>query len=111
MKKTKTPTLDKMRWDLSRKFSLDVTADGAVFVRSRGARLRSGAMPVFSTDTREQATGLQVRHCRLSYDKTRSGAGIYRLNEVPVDFDALAGVSDMMRASYEEMLIAVRGGR
>lgn len=89
-----------LRNDLSRQFFLDVTADGAVFIRERGQTREPGSLPTFTTDTHEEALMLQVRHCRRAND----GSGVYRLNERPADLDALGAVSDMLRASYDTML-------
>jgi hypothetical protein len=85
--------------DLSRRFFLDVTADGAVLIRERGTPLLSGALPTFTTDTYDQALMLQVRHCRRAND----GSGIYRLNEPAGDLEALGDVCDMLRVSFEAM--------
>lgn len=93
-----------MRNDLDRRFLLDVTADGAVFIRERVSTLTRGGLPTFSTETYEQAEMLQARFCRRAND----GSGIYRLNETPADLDALGDVSDMFRVHYE-MLLARKG--
>ena len=87
--------------DLSRRFFLDVTADGAVFIRERGQRCTDGALPVFTTDTYEAAEMLQMRHCRRAND----GTGIYRLNHPP---RGLADIYDwcvVFRRSYEKKRI------
>jgi len=89
-----------LRTDLDRRFFLDVTADGAVFIRERGHPKMSGALPTFTTDTHDQALMLQQRHCR----RARDGSGIYRLNEPPTDLDALGGITDLFRLTYEAML-------
>lgn len=77
-KQTKSSVVDH----LSRHFLLDVTADGAVFVRERGGTggTMHGGLPVFSTDTRKQAEALIVGACRLSLD----GSGTYRLSDWPI---------------------------
>lgn len=84
--------------DLSRSLFLDVTKDGAVFVRMRGTAADAG-LPVFSVDTRKEGETLIVRHCRLA----RDGSGIYRLNDPPEDVDDLGRVSDLFRATYAAM--------
>ena len=94
-----------MKNDLSRQFFLDVTANGAVFIRERGSVISSAALPAFSTDTYEQAQMLQVRHCRLANDCS----GVYLLNECPADLDALKGVTRMFRASYEATCVPPPG--
>ncbi len=83
--------------DLDRQFFLDVDAAGFVFVRERGCGSSPhGALPVFSTDTYEQAKSLIVRHCRLA----RDGSGLYCLNEPPQSVGDLSRVSDLFRSSY-----------
>lgn len=83
--------------DLSRRFFLDVTADGAVFIRERGQPRTDGSLPIFTTDTYDEALMLQVRHCR----RARDSSGVYRLNEVPADLEALYEVTAMFRGTYE----------
>lgn len=94
--------------DLGRRFLLDVTRDGAVFVRERGkGPCPHGGLPVFSTDTREEADDLIVHHCKLA----RNGTGIYRLNEgiFPRDaqgngnVDNLEDVTVTFRLAHEKM--------
>ena len=79
-----------------RKFVLDVGKDGEVTVREQTTkrRLRDG-LPVYSTDTREQATALVVRHCRLA----RDGSGVYTLNEFDGRVESLPDVSAMFDAT------------
>lgn len=83
--------------DLSRKFFLDVTASGHVFIRERGSVRRDGALPTFSTDTYDEAEQLVLRFCR----RARDGSGLYHLNEVPADLDDLGRVSEMFRVAHE----------
>jgi hypothetical protein len=83
------------REDLSRRFILDVAACGAVMIRERGQRMREG-LPVFSTDTHEQADAIRVLYCRLEKD----GSGTYRLNEQPNGVDDLGAISDLFRKAY-----------
>jgi len=90
-----------LRGDLTRRYILDVTADGAVFIRERGQGCTVGALPTFSTDTYDHALMIQIRYCRRAND----GSGIYRLNECPADLDALGIVTDMFRAFYDGMSI------
>ncbi len=89
-----------IRTDLSRRFFLDVCAAGSVDIRERGHMQPGdgGRLPVFSTDTREQALSLQVRHCRLAQDNS----GLYFLNEPPTDVEDLGRVSALFRATYAE---------
>jgi hypothetical protein len=88
------------RNDLSRRFFLDVSADGAVSIRERGQPLTPCALPVFTTDTHEEALMIQLRHCKLARDRS----GIYRLNECPDDLDALYEVAAMFRDTHEGRL-------
>lgn len=86
--------------DLTRKFLLDVTADGSVFVRERGNGSRyPGSLPVFSTNTREQADSLVIRHARRAKD----GSGIYRLNDFRSDLDSLDEWAETFRVSLETL--------
>lgn len=81
--------------DLGRAMTLWVDAGGCVTIREKGRRV-DGSLPVFSTDTREQAERLQVRHCRLA----RDGSALYFLNQTPHDVADLGAVSDLFRATY-----------
>lgn len=84
--------------DLSRQFFLDVMQSGHVFVRERGAPRRNGALPAFSTDTREQAEQIIVYFCRLA----RDGSGLYQLNDGDLrDLDDLNRTADLFRRHYE----------
>src|SRR5262245_22457417 len=96
-----------VREDLSRRYFIDVTADGAAFVRGHGTPVTVG-VPGFWCDTYEQAKALIVLHCRLA----RDGSGVYHLNEWNggAGLDALYGWSARFRASYAQMK-AKRGGR
>jgi hypothetical protein len=82
--------------DLSRRFFLDVTQSGHVFIRQRG-RKPNGALPVYSTDTAEEAEQIRVRHCHLA----RDGSGLYRLNEFAGDIEDLFKVGALFRATHE----------
>jgi hypothetical protein len=90
--------------DLSRRFFLDVTKSGHVFIREKGQPIapgEEGGLPVFSTDTREQAAMIRVRRfCRLA----RGRSGLYRLNRClgddVLEFEALAEIADEFRAHF-----------
>ena len=84
---------------LSRRYLLDVTASGYVFIRKRGdGASPHGGLPVFSTDTEEEAKSLIVRNCRLA----RDDSGLYRLNEFKEDdVSELDRVTDLFKAQYE----------
>lgn len=90
-KKTTKQTETSKADDLGRRFLLDVTASGHVLIRERGEHAGAG-LPVFSTDTREEAERLIVRHCRLARDRS----GLYRLNHWPEDPDV---IRDLDRAA------------
>jgi len=86
------------RDDLGRRFMLDVTVDGAVFVRERGGGpCPHGGLVFFSVDTRDEATALVVRHCRRAND----GSGVYRLNSFGGTLNAIGEVADLFRSEYE----------
>lgn len=85
--------------DLGRAFYLDVCALGSVHIRERGRRMEDGLLPVFSTDTRDQAEELRIRHCRLAND----GSGLYHLNDRPQGVEDLGLVSDLFRATYAQI--------
>lgn len=91
--------------DLSRSYFLDVCAAGTVHIRKRGRKqaMGGGMLPVFSTDTKDQAEQLRVLHCRLD----RYGSGLYTLNDPPKSMDDLDRVSDLFRASYAKALARV----
>lgn len=80
---------------LSRRFFLDVTKSGHVFIRERGGEL-NGALPVYSVDTAEEAEQIRVRHCRLA----KGGSGLYQLNEFSRDVDELFAVGELFRATH-----------
>lgn len=85
--------------DLGRALTLWVDAAGCVTVQERGRGV-NGSLPVFSTDTREQAEALQVRHCRLA----RDGSGLYFLTDIPRGVEDLGKVSDLFRETHSENL-------
>jgi hypothetical protein len=82
--------------DLSRRFILDVCASGSVAIRERGMVIGDGRLPVFSTDTYDEANELRVLHCRLA----RDGSGVYFLNDKPDEWAELDPVTEMFRQSY-----------
>ena len=84
--------------DLSRLFFIDVDAGGNVTIRKRGSKALG--LPVFSTNQRAVAKKLIVRHCRLA----RDGSGIYTLNNPPKSVDDLGAVTDLFRATYQELI-------
>jgi hypothetical protein len=100
MNRRKVSTMPMLPSDLSRKFLLDVTASGHVFIRERGSARRDGALPTFSTDTYDEAEALIIRFCRRANDSS----GLYCLNEVPADLDALGDVSHMFRVEHERRI-------
>lgn len=98
--------MSMIKSDLSRRFFLDVCAAGTVHIRERGSPggAAEGVLPVFSTDTWDEANALRVRHCRLA----RDGSGLYTLNNPPEPgadaMEYLGGVSKLFRATYAETL-------
>jgi hypothetical protein len=89
--------------DLGRRFMLDVAKSGHVFIREMGQPATEG-LPVFSTNTREQASQIRTFYCRLA----RDGSGLYRLNECLGDdlleIEALAIVTENFRQHYLRQL-------
>jgi hypothetical protein len=86
--------------DLGRRFLLDVCANGSVHIRERGRPISAvdALLPVYSTDTHEEAVTIRVRHCKLA----RDGSGLYFLNESPRDVSDLARVSDLFRETHRK---------
>jgi len=82
--------------DLSRRFFLDVTQSGHVFIRERGQK-PDGGLPVYTTDTAAEAEQIRVRHCRLA----RDGSGLYQLNEFGGEIDDLFAIGALFRATHE----------
>lgn len=87
--------------DLTRRFLLDVTRSGHVFIRERGVDSNDvGGLPVFSTDTREQAEMIRTRFCRLARDRS----GHYRLNgclgDDTLDLPDLDAIAERFAAHY-----------
>lgn len=83
----------------SRRYVIDCCANGSLHIRRRGQRMPQGLLPVFSTDTEEEAKTLRVRHCKLA----RDGSDLYHLNERPKGIEDLPNVTATLRATYEEM--------
>lgn len=83
--------------DLSRKVVIDVAKSGHVMVRI--GKRRTGWLPVFSTDTEDEALQIIRYHCRMQYD------GSYRLNEGELpDLEALYDVGEKFRATYYQII-------
>lgn len=85
-----------MKADFERRWLLDCCANGSLTIRERGHEPIRGTLPVFSTDTRDEAESLRVLHCRLAND----GSGIYFLNDRPQDVGDLQEITAMFRVSY-----------
>ncbi len=85
--------------DLKRAVLLDVDANGNVFIRRKGSGDKRIGLPVFSTDTEEQAMSIQARHCR----RARDGSGRYTLNAFSGDVDDLTRVAEMFRETWGQM--------
>jgi hypothetical protein len=89
--------------ELSRRFILNVTKSGHVFIQETGqpaAPGEEGGLPVFSTATREQAAMIRVHFCRLARDRS----GLYRLNRClgddVLEIEALDEIADEFRAHF-----------
>lgn len=82
--------------DMMRPFKLWVCAKGTVQIQDPGSRPPAGMLPVFSTNTRDEAESLRVRHCRSA----RDGSGIYTLNNPPKSVEDLSAVTELFRATY-----------
>lgn len=93
--------------DFGRRFIIDVERDGVATVRDRDRDEPSKGLPIFTTDTRDEAESLIIRHCKLS----RYGTGEYRLNDWPLDatLDDLYAAGAKFRESYAAM--RARGAR
>lgn len=82
-----------LKEDLSRPFLIFVCAAGTVHIVEMGSRPPEGTLPVFSTQTREEAERLRVRHCRLA----RDGSGLYTLLVPPQSVEEMGAISEMFR--------------
>jgi hypothetical protein len=92
--------------DLGRDFTISVCAAGSVWIQRQG-QLEKGTLPVFSTDTREQAEKVRRRHCRLAPD----GSGLYFLTNPPNSVEDLGAVSDLFRATFAQIQKLGEGDR
>jgi prepilin-type N-terminal cleavage/methylation domain-containing protein len=89
--------------DLSRPFMLDVDAAGCTTIREKTKKSRTKAegLPVFSTNTREEAELLVQRHCRRARDES----GNYFLNDPPRGVEDLQRITGLFRKTYEELVV------
>ena len=53
---------------LRKEILMDVRRDGTLTLRREGESLEAEALPIYSTDTEEQARNLQAMFCRLMYN-------------------------------------------
>lgn len=81
--------------DLSRRFMIDAMASGHCSVRERSERSHKGSLPVFSTNTAEEAKSLLVLLCVFE----RDGSG-YRA-PVNGELEDLYAFRDKCRAAYK----------
>ncbi len=79
----------------SRPVKLDCSADGAVVIREAG-KIHDGFLPLFSTNTNEEAQALRTRYCRKERD-----SGLYRLNDFGGELEDLADATETLRVTYE----------
>jgi hypothetical protein len=89
--------------DLSRDVVIDVMASGHCTLHVRGARAprgsrAPGSLPVFSTDTFDEAKALLVRFCKLS----PHGEG-YIAPGFDGNLNELEAFGDKLRAEYKRM--------
>lgn len=86
---------------LKRRFVIGLSASGVVFIRDseagRDAEFAKYALPVYSTDTREEADMIVVRNCSLAYDNER-----YIWPGVSGDVGVLDGISEQMAMTHAE---------
>jgi hypothetical protein len=96
----------KRKSHYSRRFKLAIFACGAVELRDSLEKMAGpiGALPLFSTDTREQADALIARLCRLERTKDADGNSIYRVNDRPSGIEDLDALTEAFAAEYEEQL-------
>lgn len=78
----------------SRPVKLDCSADGVVVIRESGS-IPDGFLPLFSTDTTEEAQALRTRHCRKERDSS-----LHRLNDFGGELEDLANATETLRATY-----------
>lgn len=102
---------DKTNKDLNdaygRRFMIHVCKDGTVTYRDKVARekvFNGRALPVFSVDTAEEAKQIQVRFCRLQYEKhpLMPSKPWYKLNEFSGELEDLDRVRNMFAKYYRE---------
>lgn len=79
----------------SRPVKLDCSADGVVVIREAGS-IPGGFLPLFSTDTNEEAEALRTRHCRKERDSS-----LYRLNDFGGELWDLKNATEILRVTYE----------
>ena len=83
--------------DLTRNWFLDCDRSGIITIRRRGQDVFvPQGLPVFSTDTLEEACAIRATHCRRL-----RGDMIYVLIKPPVNLRDLKRVSDAFRKTYE----------
>lgn len=102
-----TRTLEEINADFKRRYMLHVCKDGTVTYRDivAGEKVFNGrALPVFSVDTTEEATAIQVRFCRLQYGShpLMPGKPWYKLNEFSGELEDLDRVKTMFAQFHKE---------
>ena len=104
--------------DLSRRFVIHVCKDCTVTIRQPGQKVFNGvALPVFSTDTLEQADSIRVAFCRvipLQHPKMEKGETWYKLarlgdgqdpllsGKALLELEDLDGIANMFRTFWQE---------
>ena len=86
--------MTKIANNYSRPVKLDCSADGVVAIREAGS-IPDGFLPLFSTDTSEEAQALRTRHCRKERD-----SNLYRLNDFGGELEDLENATETLRMTY-----------
>jgi hypothetical protein len=92
---------------LTRSYLLEVYKSGEVMIRARGEPMPEGVLPVYSTDSREEAEMIQVRCCVLS----RVDNQTYRLNpnlrnDGQLTLEDLPMLTEMFKQIHEQQRAA-----
>ena len=93
------------REDLSRPIKMHCCKDGTITYRKPGEPVFNGkALPVFSTDTKEQAEMIRVRFCSMAHGEhpLLPGQVWYALPNFSGELEELGRVTDMFRSFWDE---------
>lgn len=79
--------------NFAKDWKIDIMQSGHMSVRARETRLDPGALPLFSTDTEEEARDLIVHFGRLQYDgsyvATDFGGGVEDIEALTDKMDSI----------------------